>query len=173
MNQMSLKHVSDSSVLTVWVFWRDCNSAHCLVNKPLSTDIFPSSVKAEREREREREREIWFVTLINVLKHFRPVSNLPFVSRLMEKIVLDLFMENSIKYMEMNWYCLKLPRWTMKWWQNHFWRHYDKTIWQNRTTQEKCTHLYHETQETIKHKRFRQRVFVGCKKIESNKRRRK
>ena len=118
MNQMPLKHVSDSSVLTVWVFWRDCNSAHCLVNKSLSTGIFPSYAKGERER--------WLLTLINVLKHFRPVSNQPFVSRLMEKIVLDLFIENSIKYIEMNWYCLKLPRRTMKWWQNNFWRHYDK-----------------------------------------------
>ena len=37
----------------------------------------------------------------------------------------------------------------------------------------KCTHLYYETQGTMKHKRFRQKiVFVGCKKID-NKRRRK
>ena len=27
--------------------------------------------------------------------------------------------------------------------------------WQNRTTLEKCPHLYNETQETMKHKRFR------------------
>ena len=43
----------------------------------------------------------------------------------------------------------------------------------NRTSVEKCTDLYDETQGTIKHKRFRQRVFVGCRKTENNKRRRK
>ena len=45
--------------------------------------------------------------------------------------------------------------------------------WQNRTALEKCTNLYNETQGTIKHKRFRQIVFVGCKKRENSKRRRK
>ena len=43
----------------------------------------------------------------------------------------------------------------------------------NRTVLEKCTHLYDEEQGTIKHKRYRQRVFVGCKKTENNQRRRK
>ena len=37
----------------------------------------------------------------------------------------------------------------------------------NRTVLEKCTHLYDDTQETIKQKRFRQRAFVRCKKIEN------
>ena len=31
----------------------------------------------------------------------------------------NLYIGNSIKYMEMNWYCLKLPRRTMNWWQNN------------------------------------------------------
>ena len=35
-------------------------------------------------------------------------------------------------------------------WVNNCW-----WSWQNRTTLEKCTHLYNETQETIKHKCFR------------------
>ena len=38
-----------------------------------------------------------------------------------------------------------------------------------RTALETCTHLYGETQGTIKHKlnkRFRERVFVRCKKTE-------
>ena len=29
-------------------------------------------------------------------------------------------MGNTIKYTEMNWYCLKLPRWGVKWCQNNF-----------------------------------------------------
>ena len=37
---------------------------------------------------------------------------------------------------------------------------------QNRTAQDKCIHLYDETQGTIKHNRFRQRVFVECKKTD-------
>ena len=37
---------------------------------------------------------------------------------------------------------------------------------QNRTALKKCTHLYDDTQGTISHKRFRQRVFVGCKEID-------
>ena len=35
------------------------------------------------------------------------------------KNVLTFLSANIIKYMEMNWYSLKLPRWTMKWWQNN------------------------------------------------------
>ena len=43
-----------------------------------------------------------------------------------------------------------------------------------RTDIGKCTHLYDETQGTMKHKRFRQKiVFVRCKKIDNDKRRRK
>ena len=30
----------------------------------------------------------------------------------------------------------------------------------------KCTHVYDDAQRTIKHKRFRQRVFVRCKKTD-------
>ena len=41
--------------------------------------------------------------------------------------------------------------------------------WQSRTVLEKCAHLYDETQGTIKHKCFQQRVFVGCNDIENNK----
>ena len=33
----------------------------------------------------------------------------------------------------------------------------------------KCTHLSDEIQRTIKHKRFRLKVFLGCKKIDNNK----
>ena len=48
---------------------------------------------------------------------------------------------------------------------------------QYRTDLRKCTHLYAgETQRTKKHKHFRQKVFVGCKKTDNNnnnKRRRK
>ena len=33
----------------------------------------------------------------------------------------------------------------------------------------KCTHLSDEIQRTIKHKRFRLKVFLGCKKIDDNK----
>ena len=40
-------------------------------------------------------------------------------------------------------------------WVNNCW-----LGWQNTTALEKCTHLYEQTQGTIKHKRFRQRVFV-------------
>ena len=36
----------------------------------------------------------------------------------------------------------------------------------DRTALEKCAHLYDETQGTIKHKRFRQRVFLRCKKVD-------
>ena len=40
--------------------------------------------------------------------------------------------------------------------------------WQNRTDPRKCTHLYDETQGTVKHKRIRQKiVFVNCKKIDN------
>ena len=42
---------------------------------------------------------------------------------------------------------------------NMEWRRSNRSLW-------KCTHLYDETQGTRKHKRFRQNVFVGCKKIE-------
>ena len=42
-----------------------------------------------------------------------------------------------------------------------------------RTDVGKCTRLYDETQGTIKHKRFRQKVFVRCKKTDNNKRRMK
>ena len=34
----------------------------------------------------------------------------------------------------------------------------------DRIALEKCTQLYDDTQGTLKHKRFRQRVFVRCKK---------
>ena len=36
-------------------------------------------------------------------------------------------------------------------------------IEQNRTAPEKCTHLYDDTQGTIKHTSVFDRVFVGCK----------
>ena len=49
--------------------------------------------------------------------------------------------------------------WHAKEWVNNCW-----WGWQNRTDLGKCTHLYDETQGTIKHERFRQRVFVRCKK---------
>ena len=39
-----------------------------------------------------------------------------------------------------------------------------RTNEENRTSLEKCTHLYDETQGTVKHKCFRQRVCVSCKK---------
>ena len=39
----------------------------------------------------------------------------------------------------------------------------------NRTDLGKCTHLYDEIQGTMKHKRFRQEVFVRCKNIDNNK----
>ena len=41
---------------------------------------------------------------------------------------------------------------------------------QMRTDLGKCTHLCDETQGTIKHKRFQQKVFVRCKKIEERSR---
>ena len=56
--------------------------------------------------------------------------------------------------------------WHAKEWVNNCW-----WGWQNRIALEKCTHLYDEIQRTIKHKRFRQKVFIRCKKIDNNRRR--
>ena len=36
-----------------------------------------------------------------------------------------------------------------------------------RTDLGKCTHRYDETQGTVRHKRFQQKVFVKCKKIDN------
>ncbi|WP_419627697.1 hypothetical protein, partial [Thiolapillus sp.] len=56
-----------------------------IVNQSLATGIFPSCMKSAVVKPLLKKPSLD----PNVLKHFRPVSNLPFVSKLIEKLVLD------------------------------------------------------------------------------------
>ena len=56
-----------------------------IVNQSLATGIFPSCMKSAVVKPLLKKTSLHQ----NVLKHFRPISNLPFVSKLIEKLVLD------------------------------------------------------------------------------------
>ena len=59
-------------------------------------------------------------------------------------IFLNLFIGISIKYMEINWYCLNLPRWIMKWCPNRMtWVKFVHSLsWGNFTHQTTLLKLY-------------------------------
>ena len=56
-----------------------------IVNRSLATGIFPSCMKSAVVKPLLKKPSLD----PNVLKHFRPISNLPFESKLTEKLVLD------------------------------------------------------------------------------------
>ena len=56
-----------------------------IVSQSLATGIFPSCMKSGVVKPLLKEPSLD----PNVLKHFRPISNLPFVSKPIEKLVLD------------------------------------------------------------------------------------
>ena len=77
----------NSSILTVPVFWWDCSSAHHHCKAILVGWHFPFLYESSHSQ--GPLEKIPNSPDPNVLKNIMPVSNLPFASKLSEKIVLD------------------------------------------------------------------------------------
>ena len=75
----------DSNVPTVWISDQVVPLLTTIVNQSLSTGIFPSCMRSAVAKPLLKKHSLD----PNVLKNIRTVSNLSFVSKLIEKLVLD------------------------------------------------------------------------------------